>query len=92
MSTYYASKHGAGVQNTMNAIANRIPFKSGGALSGVEGYGGYTVMSYNEPIAIFNGQLWTVTTRKFSVTTSNHQSLTRRALQPGGFQTTADRL
>ena len=36
MSTYYASKHGAGRANTIAAMQDRRPFKSGGALSGVK--------------------------------------------------------
>jgi hypothetical protein len=37
--TYYASKHGAGRKNTIQAISDRKAFKSGGALSGGTGTG-----------------------------------------------------
>lgn len=71
------------------AITTRDRFESSGALRGE--YNGisdtYTVWSYNEPIAVAFYDRATdavksvlVSTREWSVTTSKHQSTTRRAL------------
>ena len=40
----------------------------------------YVVMSYRTPIAWHSGQGWYVVAQKFSVTTSKHQNLVRRAI------------
>lgn len=50
--TYYASKHGAGTANTIKAISDRKPFKSGGALSADTG-NGYTGYLAGEALEAF---------------------------------------
>lgn len=42
----------------------------------------YVVWSYNTPIAWCVADAWHFVTRKFSPTTSRHQSIVRRALSP----------
>lgn len=73
------STYGQNRSNTVNAIANREDFKTGGALRGEDQGYRYVVYSYAEPIAIFEDGKWTVTTVKFSVTTGRHQTLVRQA-------------
>jgi len=47
-----------------------------------EGHIDFIVMSYNTPIAWYNKTLkkWHIVNEKFSVTTSKHQTVTRRAV------------
>ena len=42
--------------------------------------GAYLVYSYGTPIAYHTARGWYVVSQKFSVTTSKHQNLTRRAI------------
>lgn len=66
------------------AITTRDRFKTSGALRGEysEINDTYTVWSYNEPIAVifYPTDSALASTRKWSRTTTKHQSTTRRAL------------
>lgn len=70
-----------------DAIEARAHYKSNGALSGEyvaetrEGVAHYVIRSYGEVIGFFTYyDRWAiVATKKWSVTTSRHQSVTRRA-------------
>lgn len=73
-------------------IAEKSRFQTNGALRGefsyMHGYG--TVYSYAEPIAVYNPETMeaTMTSVKFSVTTSRHASTIRRALDLAGYRVT----
>lgn len=101
--TAYAIKSGSQQhkQNTRDAIANRVPFKTGGSLKGVAGNPGtvgrlneeersqyyadansidYAVLSYGTPIAWHTPNGWHIVAQRFSVTTTNQQTVVRIAL------------
>lgn len=79
-----------------NAIRRKERFATSGALSGeyVDSLDSYVIRSYDEPIAAYhygappaalnlgpNPGYGIVTTRKWSVTTSRHTNVARRALE-----------
>lgn len=90
----YAVKSGSmqSRQNTLDAIRRRVPFATSGALIGVAGNPGvvgmlsansidYIVFSYKTPIAWHCADtIWYIVDQKFSVTTTNHQSVVRRTV------------
>lgn len=83
MSKSFAVKSGSrqSVQNTRDAIANRESFKTSGALRGEKFGDLYYVYSYHAIIARHTpAEGWIVPTRKYSQTTSMHQSAVRLAL------------
>lgn len=96
MTTRYAAKHGPNLINTLHAIADRKPFNAGNLTGGDFHSTGimpsdlarsvrddapdYVVYSYSTPIAWHGSRGWIVPARKYSVTTSNHQGVVRRAL------------
>lgn len=87
MSKSFAVRSGSrqNVQNTRDAIVNRETFKTSGALRGEGDYALYYVFSYAAIIARYTiEEGWIVPTRKYSVTTSNHQSAVRGALAVAG--------
>jgi hypothetical protein len=67
-------------RQAVEAIRNHRDFKAA-ALSGVNnGPNQYLVLSYHDIIARFvEGKGWSLNERKYSVTTSRHQALVRRA-------------
>lgn len=79
----FAVKNGSqqAKQNTRDAIAERQDFKTSGAMKAETGYDGvYRVYSYAAVIAEYRNGAWNVAERKYSVTTTSHQSAVRQAL------------
>ena len=79
MNKRYASKFGPNLQNTLDAIRECEPFNAGnltGQWIGLD----YVVRSYAATIATYNGARWELNERKYSTTTSAHQSVVRRAI------------
>jgi len=68
-------------RQAIEAIRNKEAFKAG-ALSGGWVYcpEGYVVKSYNTIIATYIAEMWHSDVRKYSVTTSKHQSIVRQAI------------
>lgn len=66
------------------AIRSKAHFRTNGALRGEYSVvsNTYTIWSYNEPIAVYHygSRDALLSARKFSVTTSRHQAVTRRAI------------
>lgn len=65
-------------------LSTEQDFRTHGALSGRNIGRDYVVFSYAEPILKITGGRVEVATRKFSVTTSRHQNVTRRAASLAG--------
>ncbi len=61
-------------RNAPSCISARRPFRTSGALRGEWQGEQYAVISYSTPIAIWRGGVWEVASRKYSVTTSRHQT------------------
>lgn len=68
-------------RQAVEAIRDKEEFKAG-ALSGgwVRCPEGYVVKSYNTIIATYIAEMWHSDIRRYSVTTSRHQSIVRRAI------------
>lgn len=86
MATVYGTTRDA--SKLSNAIDDRVNYKTNGALSGEyvpetrDNVAHYVIRSYGEVIAFFTYyDRWaTIISRKFSVTTSRHTSVAKRAL------------
>jgi hypothetical protein len=61
-------------RNAPSCIAARRPFRTSGALRGEWRGEAYAVVSYSTTIALWQGGVWEVASRKYSCTTSRHQT------------------
>ena len=82
--------YGKGRKDLTTAITERVSFKTSGALTGeARPDGVFVVKSYAATIATYEPDTaWTVTTRKYSTTTSRHTSLVHGILAVAGEITT----
>lgn len=68
-------------RQAVEAIRNKEEFKAGALSARWEcEYRDYVVMSYNTIIAMCADGEWKFNSRKYSATTSRHQSIVRRAI------------
>ena len=64
-------------RNASTCIGSRREFRTSGSLRGVWQGDRYAVISYSTPIAVWENGVWQVASRRYSVTTSRHQTAVR---------------
>lgn len=82
-------KFGAGLARTLDAISERKDFDAATVTGRMNSNGVFTIKSYDTEVAQWReASGWTLTTRKYSATTSMHLSTIRRALRTSGIDYT----